>query len=206
VSFLSAYVDARLAEEHLVETGRRRALDGLAASIAARLRASGSVDLVFVCTHNSRRSHLAQVWAQAAADRLGVAGVRTWSGGTEATAFDPRAVAALRRAGFRIEAEGPGANPVQRVWIRDGGEPLRCWSKRFLDPPNPRTGFVAIMTCSSADAECPVVAGAASRAAIPYDDPKAFDGTPREAEAYDERCTQIAREMLYLLGRVAAGA
>ena len=35
----------------------------------------------------------------------------------------------------------------------------------------------------------------------PYDDPKAFDDTPAEAEKYDERSQQIAREMLYIFSK-----
>jgi len=38
----------------------------------------------------------------------------------------------------------------------------------------------------------------AARFALPYDDPKQSDGTPTEVKTYDERCRQIAREMLYM--------
>ena len=49
-----------------------------------------------------------------------------------------------------------------------------------------------------ADKQCPFVPGAALRIGLPFDDPKAFDNTPREAAMYDERCQQIARELLYV--------
>ena len=58
------------------------------------------------------------------------------------------------------------------------------------------------MSCSQADRNCPLVPGCAARIALPYDDPKDFDGTDREAAMYDERCRQIAREMLFVFSQV----
>jgi arsenate reductase len=160
-------------------------------------------NLTFICTHNSRRSHMSQLWAATAAAWYGVKDVGTFSGGTEATAFNPRAVAALQRAGFVIENPG-GDNPHYRVAYGPGAPVMECYSKTYDDPSNPQKGFAAVMTCSQADKNCPVVMGAALRVAIPYDDPKAADGTPDEAQRYDERCNQIATEMFYLFSQVNA--
>jgi arsenate reductase len=145
---------------------------------------------------------MSQLWAQTAAAVCGVSNVETFSGGTEATAFNPRAVAALRRAGFAIEPVSDGDNPVYQVRFRPEMTPLRVFSKVYDQPPNPVEGFAAVMTCSAADKGCPVVFGAAERIAIPFEDPKVSDGTEREAAAYDERCRQIAREMLSALASV----
>ncbi len=60
------------------------------------------------------------------------------------------------------------------------------------------------MTCSQADKRCPIVAGAAARIALPFDDPKEFDGTPLERSKYDERCQQIARELLFVFAEVGS--
>ena len=181
---------------------RSQALDRLAGFIAARATAGRPSRLTFICTHNSRRSQLAQIWARAAAAHLGVPAVETYSGGTEATAFNPRAVAAMRRAGFRIDDPDGGDNPVYRVRFADGAEPMECFSKLYHQAPNPEREFCAVMTCSAADATCPVVLGAAERISLPYDDPGFFDGSDREAAAYDERCRQIAREMLAVFSKV----
>jgi hypothetical protein len=129
----------------------------------------------------------------------------TYSGGTEATAFNPRAVAAIRRAGFAVETIAEGDNPVYGVRYMDEMEPMPCFSKVYDRPPNPQQGFAAVMTCSAADEACPIVFGAANRIAIPFDDPKPFDGNEQEAAKYDERCRQIAREMLYVVSRVDLG-
>lgn len=180
---------------------RRALLDRLSAFVSERMAANQPIPLTFICTHNSRRSHIAQLWAAAAADHYGVAGVQPYSGGTEVTAFNPRAVAAMERAGFRIEDPG-GENPRYQVWYRDDADPIECFSKVYDDPFNPRQGFAAVMTCASADEACPVVLGAEARVSIPYEDPKTSDGTPEETQTYDARCRQIATEMLYVFSRL----
>ncbi|NBC05238.1 MAG: protein-tyrosine-phosphatase [Bacteroidetes bacterium] len=154
--------------------------------------------LNFICTHNSRRSHLAQIWTAVAASHYGLNDIETYSGGTEATAFNPRAVTALERAGFQIENPG-GENPRYKVRFDEDSDPMICCSKTFDDPTNPDSGFAAIMTCSDADENCPFVPGAEFRKPITYRDPKESDGTDKETEIYDERCQQIATEMFFMM-------
>lgn len=203
---LRTYAGQRAGEFGQIPDERKEQLQQVADYVRARVDAGQPARLTFICTHNSRRSHLAQVWAQTAAAHYGVPHVATFSGGTEATAFNPRAVAALRRAGFNIPDPAAAPNPRYRVSFSEGAEPLVCFSKVYSDAPNPAADFCAVMTCSDADENCPMVAGAAGRIAIPYEDPKAFDGTEQEAAKYDERSRQIAREMLYLMSRAAPGA
>ncbi len=199
---IERYLSEVASEVGRIPDDRSQALDRLAGFIAARATAGRPSRLTFICTHNSRRSQLAQIWARAAAAHLGVPAVETYSGGTEATAFNPRAVAAMRRAGFRIDDPDGGDNPVYRVRFADGAEPMECFSKLYHQAPNPEREFCAVMTCSAADTTCPVVLGAAERISLPYDDPGFFDGSDREAAAYDERCRQIAREMLAVFSKV----
>ena len=169
-------------------------------SILHRLRtyvdAASPARLNFICTHNSRRSHLGMIWAAVAAYRNPLIHVQTYSGGTEATALNPRMVAALRRAGFRVE-DPEGDNPRYLVYYADDAPPLVCFSKTFDHPNNPRADFAAVMTCDDADQNCPFIPGAAVRIPLTYEDPKVADGTPVEAERYDERLRQIGRELLY---------
>lgn len=201
---LASYVTAAQEEVGVIPAARRAELEQLAGFVRRQLDAGKAARLVFICTHNSRRSHLAQVWARTAAHVYGLSGVETYSGGTEATAFNPRAVAALERAGFRITAPDDGPNPRYSVRFSDEIEPMVCFSKVYDHPPNPTEDFCAVMTCSAADAGCPVVFGAAERIAIRYDDPKAADGSDHEVQTYNERCRQIAREMLCALSIAAA--
>jgi len=200
---LESSVAHRLGESE-IDQERRVFLERISDFVMLKLADGEPARLVFICTHNSRRSHLSQLWAQVAAEFYGVTGVEAYSGGTETTAFNPRAVAALRRAGFLIEPFTDGANPIYEVSFSEGMDPMQAFSKVYDQKPNPTEGFAAIMTCSAADAACPIVFGAEERIAIPFDDPKEADGTEREAEIYDERCRQIAKEMLFVFSSVAA--
>jgi arsenate reductase (thioredoxin) len=176
---------------------RKALLQELADFVAGNLHLRGMVMLNFICTHNSRRSHISQIWAQAAAFYYEVAGVKSYSGGTEATAFNPRAVRAMQQVGFDIKVEKEGENPLYRVQFATNEPPMQIFSKKYDDFVNPKVGFCAIMTCDHADENCPVIIGSVLRLPIRYQDPKAFDDTPQEQEKYLERVRQIGRELLY---------
>ena len=203
---LHAYIADRLGEFDQIEAERRAVLDGMAEFVRTSLAERGRVELTFICTHNSRRSHMGQVWARTAAAHFGLDGVDTYSGGTEATAFNPRAVEAVRRAGFAVDVSTGGDNPVYQVRWGVSAVPMACFSKVYDAPPNPTEAFGAVMTCTQADEACPVVMGASARFGVAYVDPKARDGEADESAAYDERCRQIAREMLYVFERASRGA
>lgn len=188
-----------------IDRTRQSELNDLAGWVAEMLVDSGQIDLTFICTHNSRRSHLAQVWAQVGAEASGLQGVRTFSGGTEATACNPRTVAAMRRAGFQVAVQDTvhgAANPTYDVSMGQDVPGMACFSKKYTNEVNPQNGFGAVMTCSSADRGCPSVHGASARFATPYVDPKVSDGTDEEVATYDARCRQIGTEMLYLMAEV----
>ncbi len=161
----------------------------------------GSVQLHFICTHNSRRSQIAQVWAAVAAAYAGLDGVQTYSGGTEVTAFHANAVAALERVGFRIDKPG-GDNPHYLVHFSPDLPPLTCYSKAFDDASNPTRDFAAVMTCSQADENCPFIPGAMWRLPLTYEDPKVADDTPQAAAHYEERVREIGRELVFALQHV----
>ena len=108
----------------------------------------------------------------------------------------------MQRAGFQVAPGSEGENPVYHVTNGLAQKPMTAFSKEYFHESNPQEDFCAVMTCSQADESCPVVRGAAYRVAIPYDDPKAFDGTGLESVKYDERCRQISREMLYIFSQV----
>ncbi|WP_436714481.1 protein-tyrosine-phosphatase [Roseiconus lacunae] len=187
-------------EQGLIPASRRAELSQLADYVRQSLDRSGTAKLTFVCTHNSRRSHLSQIWAKVAADACGLEGVETYSGGTEATAMNLRVVASLRRSGLLVETdEAEAENPVHRIRYSEQAEPMDCFSKVYSDPPNPSTDYAAIMTCSSADDACPIVPGCDLRLPIRYEDPKVADDSQREAEVYDDRSKQIGREMLAVM-------
>lgn len=181
---------------------RKAILKELTDFVSQKSKTNQTVNLNFICTHNSRRSHISQVWAQTAAQYYGIRDVQCYSGGTEATAFNPRAVKAMKEAGFDIQVFKDGTNPVYRVKFSDQSSALTVFSKKYDDDFNPKKDFAAIMTCSHADENCPLVPGATKRIALTYNDPKDFDGTPQEAAKYSERVQEIGREILYAFSQV----
>src|SRR5689334_19004318 len=86
---LQKYVDARTTEFDQIPLERKQQLTQIAGYVCSRTKSDQPAKLTFICTHNSRRSHLAQIWAQTAATHFGFPGVQTFSGGTAATAFNP---------------------------------------------------------------------------------------------------------------------
>ena len=202
---LERTISDRVEEFSTIPAERKQRLQELARFVGDCLKAGRRAQLNFICTHNSRRSHMAQLWAQAAAHYYGVTGVACYSGGTEATAFHPQAVKAMQDAGFRIEVVEAGSNPRYAVTLAEDIPPVTAFSKKYDDPFNPSSDFAAVMTCSEADANCPVVIGATRRISLTYEDPKAFDGTPQASDGYADRARQIGREMLYAFSQVLLG-
>jgi arsenate reductase len=197
---LQRYLEDAETRFNVIPADRQADLAKVADFVRERLLKAEPAKLTFVCTHNSRRSHLSQIWAQVAADYYGLSGLETYSGGTEATAFNPRAVAALQRCGLKIVVDDPSlANPRYLVSTSDSSRTQVCFSKVYDAPPNPTKGYCAVMTCSQADEACPVVMGCDLRMPIRYEDPKIADDTEFEVQRYDERAAQICTEMLYIM-------
>jgi protein-tyrosine-phosphatase len=190
--------------QHLegIDSSRKQELNILADYIQESLQKDTTVQLTYICTHNSRRSHMAQLWAAVAAHYYGVKGVKTYSGGTETTAFNQRSVACLQRQGFEITPLNEDKNTLYAVVFSDKVPAVKSFSKVYNDSNNPQNGFIAVMTCSHADEACPVVNGASKRVAIPYIDPKISDGTTLESQTYYDRSAQIATEAFYVFKRV----
>lgn len=182
---------------------RQRELDSLIRFIRSRIQEKEHIGLCFICTHNSRRSQFAQAWAAALSYCFGIDNISCHSGGTEVTAVFPKVISALRNCGFRIENTKEGENPVYNIFYAAKQPPVKAFSKVYDDDSNPKKGFAAIMTCSEAEKECPVVAGAAFRLSLPFEDPKAYDGTPVAAEKYAETSRKIANELLYVFSKIA---
>jgi len=198
MQLLKQYIRKAESEFDQIPPERKVLLHQLTAFVQAGLKETGKSDLLFICTHNSRRSHLAQVWAQVAAFHYGIRTINTYSGGTEVTAMFPMIATTLKKAGLDIQKHGEGNNPVYAIKYHPNEPAIIGFSKTYDDPFNVQTGFAAVMTCAHADENCPFIPTAASRISLPFEDPKAYDNTLLQEEKYDERCLDIAREMLFV--------
>ncbi len=199
---LQLYVHEILAGSSRLGERRRELLHPLVEYVRGRHQAGNDVRLNMICTHNSRRSHLAQVWAQTAAAYYKVGNVHCYSGGTQATALFPTVAETLAGSGFLFTRIGDGQNPVYAFRYDANDPPIIGFSKKYDHPFNPQDGFAAVMTCSQADGDCPFIAGADARFSLPYEDPKISDGTPVQEKVYAQRTLQIAAEMFYVFSQI----
>jgi arsenate reductase len=181
---------------------RKEILKPLIDYIQSKVDLNQEIRLNFICTHNSRRSHLSQIWAQTMAYQFGISKVFCYSGGTEATAIFSKVAETLGGQGFKIQKLNQENNPVYAVKFSENQAPIICFSKKYNDEFNPKNNFGAIMTCNNADEGCPIVFGAEARFPIKYDDPKAFDGTELMNKKYAERSSEIASEMYFVFSQI----
>lgn len=185
-----------------ISSERKETLQPLIDFIQKKVSNNQDIRINFICTHNSRRSHLSQVWAQTMANYFSIKNVTCYSGGTEATALFPMVAETLQNSGFKVKILSEGNNPVYSIKYDDDSHPIIGFSKKLDDDFNPKSEFAAIMTCDSANETCPFVPGAEKRIPITFEDPKAFDNTPQQAEKYNERSLQIATELLYVFSQI----
>jgi arsenate reductase (thioredoxin) len=184
-----------------IPDARKELLQKISNYIQTRYDKNEPINLVYICTHNSRRSHFGQVAAAIAAAYYNIDKVATFSGGTEATTFNPNAINALRTLGFNIVSDEKQVNPTYQVNFGNNLSTM-CFSKVYDHEANPKADFAAIMTCSDAEQNCPFIPGVALRIGTTYEDPKKSDGTPQQDETYLARFKQIATETLYAFSLV----
>jgi len=195
---IQSHCERLISQFDLIADQRKVLLSKISDYIQQKLDSGLPANLMYVCTHNSRRSHFGQIWAAVAANYFNIKNVHTYSAGTEATAFHLNAINALRETGFIVVQENESKNPLYSVKFGLPTDYVTCFSKTVHDPANPQSEFAAIMTCSDADENCPFIPGVELRIGTTYEDPKAFDGTNLQNEKYLERSLQIGRECLYV--------
>jgi len=198
---IQSHCDRLVQEFQSISEDRKMLLEKISNYIQVKKDSKQAIHLMFVCTHNSRRSHFGQIWASVAAHYYQITDVHTYSGGTEATAFHPNAIKALESSGFLVTPDSKSANASFTVHF-SLEESTTCFSKVYDDDFNPHSNFAAIMTCSDAEENCPFIPGVELRVGTTYDDPKAFDGSVQQDEKYLERSEQIALECLYVFSRI----
>ena len=196
---LNLKIEAALSLE--ISAERKEILQVLIDYIKSKRKAEAPIRLHFICTHNSRRSQFSQIWAQTAAAYYGIEAY-CYSGGVEVTAFNPRAVDAIQRDGFKV-VKKEGENPLYFVFYSEEEDPIVTFSKVVEDAVNATKEFAAVMTCDHADENCPFIPGAEKRFPLRFEDPKAFDDSPLEEKMYSERSHQIGAELFYLFEKVS---
>ena len=202
IESIKTYCDSLSKEFNTISVERKLILEQITQYISEKKSINMPINLVYICTHNSRRSYFGQIWAKVAAHYFSIDNVKTFSGGTEATAFNINAINAITKVGFDIDKKNDDINPIYQIYFDKNEKPITCFSKVYNDIANPTSEFAAIMTCSDAEENCPFIAGVELRIGTTYDDPKAFDNTTLQDAKYDERCKQIALETFYIFSKI----
>lgn len=185
-----------------ISNERKIVLQPLIDFIQLKISQNEKIIINFICTHNSRRSHLSQVWAQTIARYFNIKNLFCYSAGTKATALFPMIVETLQNSGFQINTISKNEHPVYAIKYSKNEHPIIGFSKKLDHNFNPKSKFAAIMTCSNADGDCPIVEGAEIRIPITFEDPKIFDNTPQQAKKYYESSLQIATELFFIFSHI----
>jgi protein-tyrosine phosphatase/arsenate reductase len=195
--FVKEKIAALIKQFDSIPKARQAVLDTLSTAIADSQTKNQTANLLYVCTHNSRRSHFGQVAGTLAAAYFDFDPVQCYSAGTEVTAMNRNAVNALIDFGFSVSSDNTTNNPLYTFGM-DSINPIQCFSKRFDDASIPKGNVIAIMTCTDAEQNCPFIPGAIRRIPLPYNDPKQSDGSGKEQAVYADRFQQILTEALYV--------
>lgn len=193
--FVNAYKKVIISDE------RKILLLKISDSIAKEYRLNKEVNLNFICTHNSRRSQLGQVWSFYAAHYFKL-NINAFSGGTEVTAFYRNTVKTLQKVGFEFQlTDFSHQNPTYQVSFKGTKKAVLGFSKFYSDPIN-KEPFMAITTCNNADVNCPFIPTASHRFHLPFVDPKHADGSDIQEETYLQTSQQIAGEIYFIFSEV----
>jgi arsenate reductase len=180
---------------------RKKVLLEISEKVTKEYTKNNLVNLNFICTHNSRRSQLGQVWTFYAANYFNL-NIHGFSGGTEVTAFYKNTVKTLQSVGFEFAVvDFFHENPKYSITFKESKSSILGFSKRFDDKTN-KSPFIAITTCNNADKNCPFIPAALERFHLPFVDPKFSDETPEKESAYLKTNEQIAAEIFFIFNEV----
>ena len=182
-------------KELKIEPKRFQLLKETASQIVKEFKKTNKVNLNYICTHNSRRSQLSQVWSAYASNYYNLNTISSFSGGTAVTAFYRNTVKTLQEVGFIFKIEEfSHQNPKYSISYEECKKPIKGFSKLYDNKANKKP-YIAITTCSNADENCPFIPDAIHRFHLPFVDPKSSDGFINQAETYLETNKQIAGEI-----------
>ena len=179
---------------------RKDQLNELAGYISENLTKKEPVQILFVCTNNSRRSQFAEIWAQTAAYYYGLKNISSYSGGIQQTAINYMIIESLKRAGFSVTAsEVYSENPVYLVSPGRRWKDIFVFSKKIDYWNNPNGHFACVYCSKNLINNNMKIPGSIQTIELPYDNVKIFDNSPGGNLKNDKICKEIGREMFYVM-------
>ncbi|NOR29272.1 MAG: hypothetical protein GQ540_12160 [Lutibacter sp.] len=190
--FIDALSDLQIDKKRII------LLESIATCIVNELKQHKNVHLNYICTHNSRRSQLAQIWSNYASNYFKINNIENFSGGTAVTSFFRNTVKTLQEVGFKFQLlEFSHQNPEYLISYKNCTNPIIGFSKLY-DHEHNKNPYIAITTCTNADENCPFIPDAVQRFHLPFNDPKSYDNTLYQSEKYLEASKQIAGEIHFI--------
>ena len=147
------------------------------------------LNLVFICNHNSRRSQFAQFWGEILAIHYNKR-INIYSAGMIKTKVYFQVIESIKRIGFSVSKK------KSSYQINYNNRKIKLSSKLLKEIEN--INFISIMTCSDADASCPITLRVSLNLKLYFQDPKIYDDTFNEEQKYDAICLKIASELNYI--------
>tara|TARA_B100001079_G_scaffold142196_1_gene121790 strand:+ start:344 stop:916 length:573 start_codon:yes stop_codon:yes gene_type:complete len=166
------------------EKDKKNYLDDVVSKIEKILPITNNI--VFLCTHNSRRSQLCQVWGSILSKIYNI-DLKFNSAGTEKTEVHKTIFYCFSNVGIEIKDSK----------IFYGDLSLSLHSKVLEEIQSDK--FISIMTCSDAEKSCPSDSRSIRNISMIYQDPKIFDDTEKEREEYSKTSKLIAEELNYII-------
>lgn len=181
-----------------ISQDRKEHLKNLASAFSEKIQGKEILNLNFICTHNSRRSQIAEIVFRLCAHHFQLDGFQVFSSGTEETALNERVTVALRKHGFQVELVEERENPIYAIFFSDQREEEPAMFSKTFEDESIDTPFSAIMVCGDAEENCPFISTADDRYSLKYLDPKYADETPDEGKVYAEKVVEIGTEIYFL--------
>ena len=168
-------------ENHKLEYHQKKRIEIIVERLYNKIKSISLI--VFICTHNSRRSQFCEAWSKVLANRYGL-NISFSSAGTTKTSVYKEVINSLKRAGVDINEKGI---------LNIEGKTSILYSKTLDDIKENK--FISITNCTDAEKNCPLDPRSHLNLNIFYDDPKKFDGMENEKKEYDKTSVSIAAEI-----------
>ncbi len=146
--------------------------------------------VVFLCTHNSRRSQYCEIWGNYFSS-VYKKSITFLSAGAVKTKVHKQIYKSLERVGVKVDRNS--SINIENITIIPFSKTLSDINKKQ---------FISIMTCSNYEKTCPFDPRSLINLQLFYKDPKRYDNSNREAEEYDKTSFMIACEINYILKNI----
>lgn len=182
---------------------RLKILDQLMVYLKELVAKKLELNVIFVCTHNSRRSQFAQFWLDTFLHNFGIENYNIFSAGTVETEVHKNVISVIEHYGFTVTKDSEINNKKYKIALGKGYE-INLFSKEITSVLEAGLGsFVLIFVCDSAYENCPFVIENQKHFSLTFEDPGRYDEDLNALEYYQKCAYKIAAEMHYLASGLA---